>query len=117
MPRDSYVLRALRLQRRHDMRAFLVLMSLLNVGLAALSGYFAVRAPFVFDTGGAVANAGDVAREPVVPFALVAAYPVFCLIAATLPLVLHERGVSRAAIALSLLPSVIAVSVVAVTRI
>lgn len=89
------------------MRAFFVLMSLANVALAAASGFFVARAPFVFDTGGA----GVTDVETVVPFALVVSYPVFCLIAAALPLVLIGRGKFRAAFIISVLPGLIAAAV------
>jgi len=94
------------------MKPFLVLMSLLNVGIASVSGFFAMRVPFVFGTGGAIGNTSETAA--VVPFALVAAFPMFCLIAAALPFLLEGRRMCRAAVALALAPSVIALGVGAI---
>lgn len=92
------------------MRPFLILASIANVALAALSGFAVAQMPGVFDTGGVGAGveSGAIAHEYSVPFALVAAFPVFCLIAAALPLLLHGRGRGRAALAVALLPAIIA---------
>ena len=90
------------------MRSVLIWMALVNVALAAMAGFFVAEAPSVFGTGGIERGEG-----PFVPFALVAAFPMFCLFAAVLPLLLHGRGATRSALGLSLLPACIAVVVYA----